>query len=343
MSRITEKENIMMFMRGEHPVWVPRYSGKYGFDVNSEYHQAVAIIKPEFLNERKTAEGGLDIWGVEFVATEETGGMSLPVPNKFMLDDIRKWRDIVKAPDISDIDWEAMAKRDLANVNREESAVVQNIHIGYFQQLMAFMGFTEGLCAMLEEPEEVGELFNYMCDFYTEITIKCLEYYKPDIVELTDDTATANNPFLSVEMCRKLVKPYHMTQMQPVINEGLPIMMHNCGRCEDFIDDWFDCGVTAWNPAQIMNDLEGIKKKYGGRLGLCGCWDSSGPVNWPDATEEMVRQAVRDTIDRFAPGGGFCFWGTTYGPKGDVATENRRRWLTEEYDSYGRSFYENNI
>ena len=30
---------------------------------------------------------------------------------------------------------------------------------------MAFMGFTEGLCAMAEEPEEVYALFDYMCDF----------------------------------------------------------------------------------------------------------------------------------------------------------------------------------
>ena len=341
MKKITEKENMMMFMHGKQPAWVPRYSGKYSkvADPYSAYPPSVAVIRPSFLNERRTSEGGMDIWGVEFVATEDTGGMSLPIPNKYLMNDITKWRDVVKAPDLSSIDWESMAKKDLEHVNREETAVVQNIHMGYFQQLMAFIGFTEGLCGMVEEPEEVKELFDYMCSFYTEITKKCLEYYKPDIVELTDDTATANNPFISLNMYRDLIKPYHKAQMLPVIEEGIPVMKHNCGRCEDFIDDWFDCGVTAWNPAQIMNDLDGIKKKYGNRIGLCGCWDSSGPVNWSDATEEMVRQAVRDTIDRFAPGGGFCFWGSTYGPVGDVSTANRRRWMTEEYNNYGRQFY----
>jgi uroporphyrinogen-III decarboxylase len=232
-----------------------------------------------------------------------------------------------------------MAKKDMEHINRDETAVVLYTHVGYFQQLMAFMGFSEGLCAMYEEPEEVMALFDYMCEFYTEVTKKCLEYYKPDLVELTDDTATARNPFISVDMFRELVKPYHKAQMQPVVDAGLPMFMHNCGRCEDFIEDWFDCGVTAWNPAQVMNDLDGIKKKYGNRLGLCGCWDSSGPVGWPSATEELIRQAVRDTIDRFAPGGGFCFWGSVYGPVGDKATGDRKRWLTEEYESYGRTFY----
>ena len=338
MKKLTEKENFMMFMRGEQPEWIPRY-GMGRADPYSTHPSAVVGVPPGFMNEHKTPKGGFDAWGVEFVATEDTGGMSLPVPNSFILDDIKKWRDIVKAPDISDIDWEAMAKKDLVDINREETAVAAFIHFGYFQQLMAFMGFSEGLCAMYEEPDEVKALFDYMCGFYTDVTKKYLEYYKPDLYELSDDTATAINPFVSTDMYRELIKPYHKAQVQPAIDLGLNIMMHNCGRCEDQIDDWFDCGVTAWNPAQIVNDLDGIKKKYGNRLGLCGCWDSSGPVNWPDATEEMVRQTVRDTIDRFAPGGGFCFWGSTYGRTGDKATEDRKRWLSEEYDKYGRTFY----
>ena len=338
MKTITGKENMMMYMRGEHPAWVPRYLVMP--DPYSQLAPSMQAVSPAFMNEHRTPQGGRDIWGVDFVSTEETGGAVLPVPNHFILDDITKWRDIVKAPDLSGIDWEAMAKKDLEKIDREVTAVVQYVHVGYFQQLMAFMGFSEGLCAMYEEPEEVLALFEYMCDFYTEMTKKCLEYYKPDIFELSDDTATAINPFISVDMFRQLVKPSHVRQAQPVIDAGLPIMMHNCGRCEDFIEDWFDYGVTALNPAQVVNDLDGIKKKYGNKLGLCGCWDSSGPVNWPDATEELVRQAVRDTIDRFAPGGGFCFWGSTYGPVGDSATENRKRWITEEYESYGRAFYE---
>jgi len=338
MKPMTGKENLMRFIRGEQPAWVPRYTVVP--DPFSTRPPATLAISPGFMNERKTPEGGFDIWGVEFVSTVETGGMALPVPNQFMLGDITKWRDVVKAPDVSGIDWAAMAKKDMEHIDRDETAVVQYIHVGYFQQLMAFMGFSEGLCAMFEEPDEVKALFDYMCDFFVGVTKKCLEFYKPDFVELTDDTATALNPFVSVNMYRELIKPYHKAQVQPVIDAGLPVMMHNCGRCEDYIDDWFDCGVTAWSPAQVVNDLDGIKKKYGRRLGLCGCWDSSGPVNWPDATEDLVRQAVRDTIDRFAPGGGFCFWGSTYGPIGDKATDNRKRWLTEEYESYGLTYYD---
>ena len=325
-------------MRGEHPQWVPRF---FVFpDPYSKYEPSMQVVPPSFLGERRTKEGGFDIWGVEYIATGEMSFSALPVPNQFMLDDITKWRDVIKAPDVSGIDWEAMAKKDLSKINREETAVVLNTHSGCFQRLMAFMGFTGGLCAMFEEPDEVRALYDYMSDFYLNVTKKCIEHYKPDIFEFVDDTATALNPFVSLEMYHDLIKPYHKAQMKPAVDAGLPIFIHNCGRCEDQIDDWLECGVTAWNPAQIVNDLDGIKKKYGNHLGLCGCWDSTGPVCWPDSTEEMVRQAVRDTIDRFAPGGGFCFWGSTYGSADDKLTEDRKRWLTEEYESYGMTYYD---
>ena len=147
------------------------------------------------------------------------------------------------------------------------------------------------------------------------------------------------NPFISVEMYREMVKPFHAREASFGQDLEIPIDMHNCGRCEDFIDDWLDFGVTCWNPAQVMNDLQGIKKKYGNRLVLEGCWDSQGPVGWPDATEEMIREQVRSCIDTFAPGGGFVFWASTYGAPDDPDYLNRKRWITEEYDAYGRTFY----
>ena len=331
---LTEKENLLMALRGEVPEWVPR-----NMYPSPGHPPASAGAGPSFLNARRTPQGGFDIWGVEFVTTKDTGGMAIPKPGRFILDDITKWRDVIKAPDISDIDWETMAKKDLERIDRTQTAVSASVHVGYFQSLCNFMGFNEGLMAMIEEPEEVYELFEYMSSFWVQICSKIRDYYKPDIWGVTDDTATATNPFISPETYRNLVKPFHKREAAFGVEMGIPVNMHNCGRCEDFIDDWLDIGVTCWNPAQTMNDLPGIKKKYGNKLVLMGCWDSSGPAGWPGATEEVVKQAVRDTIDAYAPGGGFVFWASTYGAPDDEDFLNRKRWITEEYDAYGRTFY----
>jgi hypothetical protein len=336
---MTEKENFLKVIRGEIPEWLPRY-GTFPNPLSG--CNASALAAPSFYGERRNPDGsGFDIWGVEYTPTDSTGGNPLPTPDRFILKDITKWRDVIKAPDISHIDWEKMSAQDLKKINRDEVVVEMGTHVGYFQQLMNFMGFTEGLTAMFEEPDEVFALYSYMADFYDEVARKTAEYYKPDIFSITDDTATSINPFISTNMYRELVKPFHARLGKVAQEFNLPVNMHNCGRCEDFIEDWFDFGVCMWNPAQVMNDLVGIKKKYGDRLTLIGCWDSSGPPGWPGASEELVRSEVRKCIDTFAPGGRFCFWGSVYGPTGDEEVERRAGWLTDEYKNYGRPWYKN--
>ena len=86
---LTEKDNYLMTLRGETPEWIPRLL------IPSPGHApATAWVGPGFLNARKTPMGGFDIWGVEYVATKETGYMSLPKPGRFILDDICHWRDV---------------------------------------------------------------------------------------------------------------------------------------------------------------------------------------------------------------------------------------------------------
>ena len=296
-ARMTEKENLMKVIHGEIPEWVPRIS------------IAQRQVMPAFTLFGSTNEKGnrVDMFGVEYVATKDTGGMALPVPNEFILDDVTNWRDVIKLPDISDLDWEAIAKKDLEKIDRNEYAVALGTN-GYFLNLMNFMGFTEGLCAMYEEPEAVKELFEYMSEFDCAMLRAGIEAYHPDIVGMGDDIATANDPFVSLPMYRELVRPYHARIAAIAKEYGLPVDMHCCGHCELLVDDWVEFGVNMWNPAQVTNDLLGIKAKYGNKLILTGCWDSQGPVAWPSATEEMVKQAVRDCIDTYAPGGGFIFW-----------------------------------
>jgi hypothetical protein len=336
---MTEKENFMTVIKGGTPKWVPRFN--LGPAMYATKPAAVASVSPSFMNGRRNPAGGEDIFGVPYAPSTEMAGTTLPKPGVFILDDIRKWRDVIKTPDISGLDWEAMAKKDLENmkVDFNETAVILGTHVGYFQHLMNFMGFTEGLATMFEEPEEVKALYDYLADFYDEVLRKSLKYYHCDIVSLTDDTAAYQNPFISPEMYRELVKPYHARLANIAHEAGKPVMMHNCGRCEDFIPDWIEFHISSWNPCQVSNDLAGIKKKYGNNLVLIGCHDTEGPSVWPGASEEVVRASVRECIDKYAAGGGYIFHASFYGPKGDQDCENKKRWVGEEYESYRETPY----
>ena len=115
--------------------------------------------------------------------------------------------------------------------------------------------------------------------------------------------------------------------------------MHNCGKCETILETLVDLGFSVWNPAQTCNDLKAIKAKFGNKLVIAGGWDGRGRLMEPDVTDEEIRQAVRNTIDMLAPGGGFVWMGGFLGALGDPEPVRKSAVVVDEATNYGRNFY----
>ena len=336
---LTEKENLLMLLRGECPEWVPTYSF---VQMDPDYPPAIHMLTPEFINyHRKNGVGGVDIWGVTYVASEEAAGATLPEPNNFILDDITKWRDIIKAPDFSGFDWEKLSLDHIktSGIDRTQTALSFDVHFGYFQHLMSFLGFTDGLCAIFEEPDEVKELLNYLCDFYCMITEKMIDYYKPDILSLKDDTAAWAAPFMSKAAYDDIFVPLYARHTKFALDRGIPVSFHNCGKCETFLDSLVDIGVKMWDPAQVCNDLSAVKEKYGNNLTIAGGWLGQGRLLEDDVTEEELRESVKASMDKLATGGGYVFCGSFLGPMGDPTTARKNAMLRKVAREYGHEFY----
>ncbi len=319
----------------------------YGPNPYSKFPLTVMNQMPGVLAHRPVEGGLLDIWGVKYITNRETGFSPIPEPNNFILKDISEWRDVIKAPDLTGFDWKAMAEKDLANVeamgiNREETAFGLMLHLGYFQLIMSFMGFEEGLCALFEEPEEVKALVDYMSDFYCTVLENTIDLYKPDILQLTDDLATWKSPFMSLSQYRELFRPAYERLIAYAKERGILVANHCCGACEMFIDDWLEMGVTYWDPAQNCNDLVAIEKKYGDKLVICGGFDMAGELVDPSCTEEKFKQFARDTIDRYTKYGMYCLDGWLFCDPDDAALNARNKWLTEVCEEYGLDAYKRN-
>jgi hypothetical protein len=349
MATLTPKENYRRIGYGEMPEWVPSWG------MGMPRPGAVAnMVRPSILGPGGPAPAAapgqepprewVDQWGVPYVANEETGFAGLPKPGAFILQDIKDWEKVVKAPKYPDefftADWEAMAKKDTANIDRTQTGVLTMAGFMPFQQVIAFMGFTEGLCALVEEPEMVKDMLNYITDYYEPICERTVEDYKPEIVYLLDDTAARDHPFFSLEIYQDIFKPIYKRLTKTAFERGIPIQFHNCGCCEDFVPDMVDFGVHYWDPAQTKNDLMGVKEKYGKQLAICGGFDFVPPAD-RSATEEEVREYVRGVIDKYAPGGAYAFCGGILGvaAKRDETTQ-MNGWVQDEVRKYGATFYQ---
>ncbi|MCL1802285.1 MAG: veratrol--corrinoid protein metyltransferase [Eubacteriaceae bacterium] len=334
---ITPKENYMMMVNGEIPEYVP--SGNYQDRVQTAVVGMQAMFGGPGPGGGPPRDEWVDNWGVPHVAVKEAGNAGIPKPGAFILEDITKWDKVVKAPEVPDFDWEANAKTELENIDRKESLVSSFLAYMPFQRLVAFMGFTEGLCALSEEPESVKEMLNYIADYYVPFVEKLAQHYKPDVMTIFDDTASKYAPFFSVQMYRDIFKPIYERLAKPITDIGGFIDFHNCGRCEDFVGDMIDFGSKTWNPAQVDNDLLAIKEKYKGQIAVCGGWEFVPNPDEP-VSEEEIRQSVRDSIDKYAPGGGYAFGGGVLGTADDAElTRQINGWVADEAFNYGSSFY----
>lgn len=343
MAKITPKDNFMRLVGGGHPEYVPYYT-MMGEPYLGE--AADIALMPAVFGDTSFVDGGKDMWGVPYKATEGTAQATMPDTRITILPEIDDWRSVVKYPDIpkpDEIDWEKLYQDSLNmfRVDRTQTAVKVGPSFSPFMQLVGMMGFAEGLMALYTDPDEVLNMFHHMVDFLEPYFTKYIDVYKPDLWYMLDDACAKDAPFFSPETYKKVFKPIYERLAKPANDRGIPIIFHICGMCEPFIDDMLDFGVKILEPMQESNDILKLKEKYKGQVGFIGGWDWSirMPTTYPEYDEEEVRQTVRDSIDKFAPGGayGIITWPISYA--GDPALPEIKRILRDECHWYGRKIY----
>lgn len=340
-STLSPKDNFMRLANFEMPDYVPIYM--MGFDCYKGETAVKSAMPMELFPNKQIADNKyIDMWGVTQKSNREGGGMgALPEPGNIIMPDVTKWDQVIKAPAMPDVDWEMLAKKGLEPIDRSQSAVMSGFFFSPFLTLVSFMGFTEGLCALYEEPEACEELLDYLCDFYVPIIEKCVEYYKPDLVSMGDDFASEKMPFFGKDVYNRLFKKVYHRLAQPAIERGLPIIFHLCGNGEGYVQELYDFGVRFWEPAQgRSNDLLAVKEKYKGKMNIIGGFDWQPPETWPHVEEEYVRQMLRDCYDKYAPGGGYAYIGHILeNGLDDPIAKKCNDWLNEESYYYGRDYY----
>lgn len=347
--RLTPKENYLRMYRGEEIEYIPTHTF-FSKPVHDEvpigpFGLCTMLYRDDF---HPGADGFHDDWGVEYTSVPSANGSFIPSgthTNDYLIKDIYKWREQIDKPRLYDeIDWKAKAQKDLANFDRDRTALVCGSPLMPFQQLMAMMGFNEGLIAMYEEPELCKEILDYMVSYLEPHNEANIEFYKPDLYYLLDDTATQRAPFISHEMFSDVILPFYYRLCKPAIERGIPIILHNCGKCEDFLPDMIDLGVRYWDPAQTVNDLHKIQRTYGkeNNFNIIGGFTWEEPETWPEVTEEYVRAQMRKNIDEFAPDGHFLACAAIIGPGGDPLTAQVNDWLADESYYYRREWMQKN-
>jgi hypothetical protein len=282
--------------------------------------------------------GGRDGFGLEWTSTASAMGGGIPAPNSALLHDIQDWKRVVKFPNLDDYDWEGQAAAQLANFNPKAQIIEYGMWNGQFLRMAHLMGFEDCLIAMVEEPEASYEFLEAVTDYKIRLAEYAVKYFKPDAICVFDDVATERGPFMSPETYRRLIKPLHKKFNDAVRAMGVIPNLHVCGKCDILVHDFAEEGAEAWEVCQPENDLEGLQKTLAGKMAFMGGYDMIGPLAQKEPSEEELRASVRETIDRYGPGGNYAFMGLLMFTDLGLVMKSAGI-LNEESLKYGTGYY----
>lgn len=319
---LTRKENYLIAARGGKPEWVPSF-----IDDANVFSPPIWAVDPDL---------GVDFCNVKWV-TDASGKM--PDPNWKALEDITDWREVIKFPNLAELDWERLAA-DFhgAGYDPDKVDIAMANTCGPFLIPINMMGWVDGLCSIYEEPEEYRALVCALTDYICELIGYFGKHIQPDIIFSGDDIASNDGPLVSRELWCELFKPCFQKICDAIHEQGALAEFHCCGNNGYLIEEIIDMGYDICQLPVPNEALKADKQRFGSRLVITGGWERQGKAGLPGASEEVVRASVREAIDNFGSEGALIFWeGGIIGKSED--SQNKMRWLMDELLVYGREVY----
>lgn len=316
-------DNYIRCVTGKQPYWMPAYA--------YEAH----IIWPDCIEEHPIPEvDGYDWWGAYWIMVETAGGM-ITKPGTRVINDFANWKEEVPWPDISLVDFAADGKKIQAMLDPNRAHIYECVE-GIFERLHELMPFDESLMAFYEEPELLEEFFQKMADYKIDTTAKIFRHYgRVDGVVYHDDWGTQRGGFFSNEMFRRQIMPATKRYLDFVKGQGKFVELHSCGKNVQYVPEMIEMGVDMWTPQPVINDPDFLHNTYGTQMSFAFML----PLK-PGMSDEEVRQAVRDFVDRYGANGRVMAWIMTdpkHREQGAVAREELFEYSYAYYNRlYGR-------
>ncbi len=319
---ITPRENFLMFLRHEEPLWMPMGDDTFTITPGvSADNIARGFVFDATKFDPVTQGGGPDMFGVEWEYVPTAGG-SMVRPGAPKVSDITEWEKYITFPDLDSWDWAGSAELNKSLIEDDTRLRGVTILNGLFERLISFCNMNEALIAMIDEDgqEGVHRLFDKLADFYIKMIAKYKEYYKIDIVTFHDDWGSQRAPFFSLATVREMLVPYLKRIADGTHEMGLYFELHSCGKNEILVPAMIEANVDMWN-GQPMNDKRMLVEKYSGQI-LLGAYPTEEITD--DTPDEEINKIYEDFIgffNKYPVYGGIRFGGPA--PKKVVYEKSR--------------------
>ena len=226
-----------------------------------------------------------------------------------------------------------------------EYAIVVNgpLDGGIYVPCQWLMGYEYFYIKMMTEPEIIQAILEKVVEYHIgqwEIILNEVGPYA-QVVVLSDDLGTEYAPLMEPSFYRQYIKPAQARVVKFIKSKAdVKILYHCDGAVSDFIEDFIEIGIDAWNPVQVtavgLNDTADLKRKYGHRLCFWGATCESQTLMLSKSIDE-IRLEVKRRIGDLAKDGGLVL-SSIHNIKKEVPVENVVAFYDAMYE-FGVEYY----
>ncbi|MBU4254262.1 MAG: uroporphyrinogen decarboxylase family protein [Acidobacteria bacterium] len=152
--------------------------------------------------------------------------------------------------------------------------VYHNIHV--YELMRTALGDIVMLESMCAEPEWIHDF----CGVITDNIIRHLSWAldnigRPDGVWFYDDLGYCQASFVSPELYRNLIFPYHKRVFDVVHDYGLPVIFHSCGRIRPLFEAIVETGIDCLQAIEVKagQDVLEMAESAKNRIAFMGNMD----------------------------------------------------------------------
>jgi uroporphyrinogen decarboxylase len=204
-------------------------------------------------------------------------------------------------------------------------AVALNMPGGVVTQAQFLRGFEDWFADLIADPTFYQALLERITDLWIEMAKDELDAAGDcaDFCFFGDDVAFQDGPMMSMELYRKMVKPYHARVFSYIKSRSsAKILYHSCGSVAHLIPDLIELGVDALNPIQVSAkgmDTKTLKREFGKDICFWGAIDTQRVL--PFGSPADVAAEAKRRIEDLGSGGGYVLC-AVHNIQADVSPEN---------------------
>lgn len=189
----------------------------------------------------------------------------------------------------------------------QDKYVVITCHFNLVERLHMLRGFEQMMLDFYLEPEKVGRVLDMVLEFKVELLAELHRRLGDRVhgVFFTDDWGSQQSTFVSGAIFDEFFAPRYRQLNDAVHGHGYHSILHSCGRVNDFVQRFLDCGFDVLNMQQPRTyGIEEIGRQFAGKAAFLTTVDIQRTL--PRGSDAEIRGEAQLLLEHWAtPQGGF--------------------------------------